>query len=358
MSNKELVNKTICTEWMKYSWDNISGKKLSDLFLPGSHDTSSMFYDFWTKTNVTDLNKLPINFLNIITFGALKKNISWWGLTTPYNVYDQLSNGIRYLDLRITMSVSNRCISCTPTIKWSPFTKPGLLYSHHTFATIPLDTFLNDVALFVKKYPHEKIYIYSKIDTQDDPQTIFDATADLIKTIIGPYCLSGTAGNPTLASMHEVGASIRFVLESASDYLDLTKYDFIQSNNEFANIWCGTPEDLSIEDAITYKLNYLSNNYKSAITNIENKPYIQLSYTITPSNSMVKQSLIGRYLKIPRVYTTLQTVAEQMQDKSTVKNFLSELSVPCIITFDFPFEESIHDVINLNFPVNKISFMI
>jgi len=334
------VNREICTEWMKYSWDSISQNKLSELFLPGSHDTSSHVYNYYRKVNVTNLGKLPVNILNILTFGALKTNIDLWGLSTPYTVFDQLSNGLRYLDMRITMDLR------------------GSLYSHHTFATIPLINFLSDIKSFVELYPYEKIYIYAKIDTLNDPQNIFTEAGDLVNSLLAPYCVKIANGNPTLQEMQDNNKSIRFVLESANTYLDLTKYDYIQSDHEFNNIWCGTPENISIDEAISYKLQYLTTNYNSAIGNTEAQPYIQLAYTITPSNSMVKQSLVGRYLKIPRVYTSLQTVAEQMQEPETmIPFFIETLSVPCIVTFDFPFDTSIQTVINLNFPSNKIPFM-
>ena len=87
-------------EWMSNHYDDLKAKCLTQITLPGTHDTGT--YDL--GETVAPGNELPswIKTVQDISAGKLiTPVIHDWAVTQKDNVGDQLSKGIRFLDLRV-----------------------------------------------------------------------------------------------------------------------------------------------------------------------------------------------------------------------------------------------------------------
>lgn len=319
---------------MELIWQRIASKRLFEIYLPSSHDSATKYYDFSKKSNVDEqLGKIPVRFLNFLTCGFVGSVISDWGITQNNIIYQQLCDGIRSFDFRIT-------------------TVDGVNYLHHTWITIKLNEALFDIRKFMGENPKEVLFIYSRIDDpRTDKTTMYDSVSKEIEsyldTISLRYINSSTIheNHPTIENMVSRNQRIYFILESYFTYRSDTSFDVMfQSENILTNVWCDTPSGLSNKDAINYKINYLNEQFKRIITG--NYVFVQLTYTITPNNDMVKDSVIKRIFMPWKDKVTLETISYEMH--AVYQSFNDGLLGPCIISFDFPSDDLIETVIYNN----------
>ncbi|KAJ7378202.1 PI-PLC X domain-containing protein 2 [Desmophyllum pertusum] len=120
------------SRWM----ENLPNEKqlipLTDLVIPGSHDSGTFFLD---KNMEIGPDEPP----KIRAFGRLSKRVKSivhnWSVTQSMTIYHQLTSGIRYLDLRVAYRAEDNEI--------------------HIYCTRVLD----DVNRFVAKYPKEIVIL-------------------------------------------------------------------------------------------------------------------------------------------------------------------------------------------------------
>jgi hypothetical protein len=137
---------------MADNWDFIKDKKLAEIVIPGTHD-SGTYQLAWGLASAT----------------AKTQNVS---------IGEQLKDGIRYLDLRVTEA---RHTGCADDSVWWLF---------HTFDSYRLQDALDEIATFVKKPANSKEVIIldlQEIKTRYDDDRAVDVLFGLIQKKLGPY---------------------------------------------------------------------------------------------------------------------------------------------------------------------------
>jgi hypothetical protein len=109
--------------WMQQHQDVFWNMSIADMTLPGTHDTAA-----WHITPVPLAPKGPASDLQAFAAKALPCLLYPWTLTQSESVTSQLDCGIRFLDLRVSVSASD-----------------GMLWTSHTLGCLPLQGLLRQV---------------------------------------------------------------------------------------------------------------------------------------------------------------------------------------------------------------------
>lgn len=163
--------------WMSDIWSSIKNKKLAEIIIPGTHDSGTYRLGWGSGVN-----------------SAKTQNVS---------IGEQLKDGIRYLDLRVT-EASHR--GCADDSVWWLF---------HTWKSYRLQEALEEIATFVKKPANSKEVII--LDFQDitmnyDDSRAIDVLLALVQKKLGPHIAPMDQvtnwNNSTLANFIDQGRQI------------------------------------------------------------------------------------------------------------------------------------------------------
>lgn len=163
---------------------NFKDKKISDIAMLGSHDALSYKINYFSKMDKNS-NDTFANILNVIGKGALVRNTQAQG----HSIYQQLNQGVRYIDLRVTdcdntFYTSHNLISHSLKDSILDILKflsenDGEVLLLHLVHTYPYDEPLDKLRDFLKdvKYDDKNIYSYTMKTTKDVSQlTYYEAT--------------------------------------------------------------------------------------------------------------------------------------------------------------------------------------
>ena len=175
-------------------------KKLKDLVIPGSHDSGTFSLDKNMEIGPDEPNLIR-------KFGKLVKPVVYnWSVTQSMTIYQQLSSGIRYLDLR----VAHRTVD---------HENSEIRVLHGLFGWT-IDQVLDEVNRFVANYPKEIVILdfnhFYEMD-QDAHKTLADTLdASFSKILRAP----GRQGpNVTLQEMWENEEKV-IVIYNETDVVD------------------------------------------------------------------------------------------------------------------------------------------
>eukprot|EP01084_Bolivina_argentea_P126339 223715_1 len=130
------------SNWMQIKSHILWNLTLSELTILGTHDSGA-----YNLTRVQIPTYEP-EYLEVLVYVAeqlgipLQELITMWGKAQPSNLYDQMMNGVRYIDLR--------CGYLDVTHEWVTF---------HWEAGLPIQALVNDVARFLNEHPKEIVLI-------------------------------------------------------------------------------------------------------------------------------------------------------------------------------------------------------
>ena len=149
-------------DWMS-ELPALSGLPLTLLPIPGTHDSGS--YGItpaspWAETGRDDfgiLTELPGLLQDLI----VKPIAAGWGKTQSRNLYEQFTDGIRYVDLRLTNEPDGR------------------VYLEHGLRSVPFDEAVDDIAAFANGHPREVLVIYIQGIKNFTAQTHVDVVAQM-----------------------------------------------------------------------------------------------------------------------------------------------------------------------------------
>lgn len=129
-------------DWMARCRHAILNKKICEVLLPGSHDTGTY--------SITPKSKYAPNYRSVKVLskilpklgldGTAKRTFAKWAITQRIGIYQQLLQGIRYLDVRV----------CYCDDK---------MYIWHGMCGDEIHLFLEDIARFSRQYPTEILII-------------------------------------------------------------------------------------------------------------------------------------------------------------------------------------------------------
>lgn len=138
--------------WMSDNWSFIKDKKLADIVIPGTHDSGTYKLGWGSGINT-----------------AKTQNVS---------IGEQLKDGIRYLDMRVTEAAHT---GCADNSVWWLF---------HTWKSYRLQEALDEVKAFMSKPANNKevvILDFQDITMKYDDGRAIDVLLALIQSKLGPY---------------------------------------------------------------------------------------------------------------------------------------------------------------------------
>ena len=181
------------SDWMS-TLPGIGGRPLTTLPIPGTHDsgTYSMTRNSpWALTGISDfglLTKLP-GWLGV------KSRVAPWSKTQPNDVFTQLVDGIRYLDLRLSNEADG-------------------IYIEHGLRGPAIDEVLTDIARFAEARPREVVLVDMARFTNFDA-TAHTALLEQIRQTLGRRLAPDTLG--ASATLPDFWASDRNIVLIYSD---------------------------------------------------------------------------------------------------------------------------------------------
>lgn len=321
-------------KWMEYLPDYFKTYPINKIKLPGTHDSAAYQLDF----NISKGNKkirLGHRASRMIPF--VGNIITDWTKTQEYPIYEQLCNGIRYIDLRISVYHNNGM---------------DYFYLSHTFTCVKLEIVLEDVKKFLQENKKEVLVLRFTSDWLHRNEMTKEMNKKAIKIIVsklGKYlCYNDTNKFKTYGEM--IDENRRIILYYGR---------YRNRNEECKFIWPKTFLYFPIDETsdVNVKLEKLNDHFlkmkkSQKILNV-------INITLTPQPDYIKRDIKKRILLPSKccynpesVYVygkKIQQYFEQIMDANEEKvNYLS-----CVAT-DFPDADFILQVIKLNFIDKKI----
>lgn len=136
---------------------------LTQIPIPGTHDSGTYGISAksaWALTGddeYGELTKLPEFVQDLI----VKPIVAGWARTQSNNLYQQLNDGIRYVDLRLSNEPD------------------GQIYIEHALRGPQIDEVIDDISRFVHEHPKEVVIVYAQQFTNFSPQTHAEFVAQL-----------------------------------------------------------------------------------------------------------------------------------------------------------------------------------
>ena len=143
------------------------GKRLCDMLLPGTHDSST--YRFAEAALVTN-----------------------WAQTQTFTIYEQLKGGIRYLDIRVSNEKHD-----------------GKVYCSHKFFTIPFQEVVNDISRFIHENPSEVVVL--SVEDDEGSSQLEEAKKSAMSTL-GNFFTDSVNGDETLGELVAQGKNVLYAV--------------------------------------------------------------------------------------------------------------------------------------------------
>ena len=184
--------------WMA-ELDALSTLPLTLLPIPGTHDsgsygiTPSSAWALTGKDQFGFLTELPGFLQDLI----VKPIAAGWGKTQSKDLYEQFTDGIRYVDLRLTNEPD------------------GQIYLEHGLRSVLFDEVVDDIAAFATAHPKEVLVIYIQGIKNFSPQTHAEVIAEMdaaFGTRMVPRALGTSA---TLGELWEIDKNVIVVYNNA-----------------------------------------------------------------------------------------------------------------------------------------------
>lgn len=268
----------------KYIWQKSidSNRLFKDIILPGSHDSSMNSCNFKTKVN-KGLFKIIEKIANHSKY--VNNFVKNWTITQSHNITQQLENGIRYFDLRISYDLSNK-----------------IFYISHTYVDAEFKTKFQEMVDFLIKYPSEYIVISIKYDFHNKNDINYDREIKFINELLDKYQKYIYFRNISMnfITVEDIRGKILIIYQKNNN-VNISKYMF--DYNQYLNeIW---PNSSNIKTV----LEYLDNN----IYQINKLNCVQ--YVLTPSTKNIVSSFVKNM--VSKKKTNLEYyhhIAEQNMD--------------------------------------------
>ncbi|XP_077868603.1 PI-PLC X domain-containing protein 2-like [Saccoglossus kowalevskii] len=248
-------------QWMTSMYDAIKGKRLSELVIPGTHDSG-------TFGILSDDGYLVESSFNVFYDLGLPE-VHLWSRSQRDNFTIQLESGIRYLDLRIVA-----------------IPQSGSFYWWHGLTGDRIESGLQEIANFAQHNKGEililEFYNFVRPGDRDHNtltmnETEKTQTSDLIYKYLGPYLVpSSLAINPTVES---IIATNKNILAYFGDSDVVTKHSDVFRNDIIINGWDGQTNTEGLFIDRSKKLEHFHDHQPNDTTLI--------SGCVTPSTSNV-----------------------------------------------------------------------
>jgi len=260
---------------MENSFDLISNRTLLQVTLPGTHDSGA--YNLSTKLLPNYTNLIFEDLIRIAeALGIpIQDIITPWSTAQSCNFYQQLSGGIRYLDVR-----AGYC----PLLECWDDAGPGW-YAFHFELANTIDTLLQQVAQFLDENPNEVIIVeisHTNVDETDQQNDL--ELLQLVQNRLGPYLYPRSYGfNSSIGEMITTG-------KRALVSLDLDNQTLLDSTD----LWYGNTiyNTYANSDNLTQMINYNTEQVEYYNNGFDRSQLFKLSWTLTPQTTTMEKSIL------------------------------------------------------------------
>jgi len=260
---------------MEHSFDLLANRTLLQLTLPGTHDSGSYYLSNKLLPNYTtpffeDIIKLAED-LGI----PAQDIITPWSISQACDFYQQLSGGIRYLDVRAGYCPGSECSSMGGA-GW---------YVFHFEIGNTIDSLMQQVAQFLQENPSEVIIVEISHTNYDESYQIYDEQLiQVVQNHLGPYLYPRSFGyNSTIKEMVSTGKRALVSIDVADqNLLQLTDFWF---GNTIYNTYANSDNLTQMTQYNTGQVEYYNHGF-------DRSQLFKLSWTLTPQTSTVEKSIL------------------------------------------------------------------
>lgn len=258
----------------------IGNQNLLNIIIPGSHDSATSNINE-TKEYASNAPPILLKAKKFYTGTKLKNLVVRWAIAQERNVFQQLCDGIRYIDLRVC-SVKN------------PGDKVGTMYTCHSVISDKLEDVLNDIKEFTEKHPKEILIIdFNHFYDMDAP-----THKSLVNMIETKYSSRLIKKEMSLTSKIEnywkEGKSIIVLYDKTTV---ANEYDFLWPQVHIYSAWMNSP---TLEDLKEKLYNHMQFRNALITGKISDKKYDFRNIfhvcqgIVTPDTKMIVGSVISR----------------------------------------------------------------
>lgn len=299
--------------WMSNMYDILKLKPINTIIMPGSHDSGAYVVNFkdsfiWNNNIVTKIK--PFRNISCVT-----NLITNWTKCHKGTIYNQLCNGMRIFDLRVSYDSNNK-----------------IFYITHTFTCVNMIDVINDIKKFMNLYPKEIVIICCKPDWENRG-TMYNVPDDFLNYItsnLNNYLYDNIGSFPTYEDMISANKRLIFAYSYASN-------EMIWNDILFNLPWTNT----SNVDAKLTGLENSINSFQKGYCNV-------LDFILTPQTSDIVKSVFacGCCSQNNTLYGLAQKINKQL-DKFVSTN-KDKFGLTSGFFFDYPNTDIINSVIDLN----------
>eukprot|EP00794_Sanderia_malayensis_P011008 gene11008-12171_t len=211
--------------WMSNLPEPLQKKPITDLCIPGSHDSGTFYLD--KNSNIAPDESKTIKVL-VRIFGKIAKNIIYrWSVTQDLNLTEQLEHGVRYLDLRVAYE---------PKVK--DFRAVHGLYG------LTYKELFGEIADFLNKHPKE-IVILDFNHLMSFNQGASQELITLLMKSLGQK-LYGPGKLGPKSSLSDIWAAKKQVIALYADAAMVPKNPLLWSQNDIYSPWPDTTSSTTL----------------------------------------------------------------------------------------------------------------
>ena len=324
------------SNWMEQKSSILWNKTLSDLTILGTHDSGA-----YNLTRIQIPTYEP-EFLEIMIYVGeqlgipIEQVITMWGKSQPSNLYDQMMDGVRYIDLR--------CGWLEEQLNWVTF---------HWEAGHKIQILMDDVAKFLKQHTKEIVLIEaSHLDGINIDDNKLRKLVNIFQIAFGngtgiglyPRINNSSSVFPTYGEM--ISKGYRVFLSLSNDKF-VAKYNNIQYGEIFQNTYANS-------DNVTYMMQFNDKQVMRFNHNETNSNALfKISWTLTPNGDTILNTLVpGK----PHNLLELAEIADKQMSNWTQTKFNDNLRIGNVFIFDNYPKAATQQIINTLYVslVNKV----
>ncbi|XP_020652475.1 PI-PLC X domain-containing protein 1 [Pogona vitticeps] len=213
-------------QWMSNLPESLWGIPLSNLSIPGSHDSMTYCLDKESKVSVNE-SKL-LQFLDKHMHPIVHPIILRWSITQALTVLEQLNAGIRYFDFRIAHKPDDPSMD--------------LYFVHMLYTTVVVEAVLWDILRWLRNHPWEVVILaFRNFDGLEEDHHCH-LVASIKKIFAGRLCPRNVV--PTLQNLW------------SHDYQVIVSYEDVNQVTQHCELWPAVPywwgDKTSAEKLIQY----------------------------------------------------------------------------------------------------------
>ena len=278
-------------QWMNDNWDNIKDINILNITLPGTHDSGSYSCNP-TLGMAPFAPKITKNKLISTCFGG---TIRRWADSQGIDLYQQLSCGARYLDLRVCVSVNDHQIR-----------------TEHSMYGTTFDDLFNQINCFLMTYRKEFVILHLRhfqyYKMYDMPDKYHEEFIGKIKQVFGDIIIKE---KDFQLPLEELLKNKKRVFVFYGDAIWAEKYDFLINPLYIWNPWMKS-------DNVPELLNKLVNTiHKRKKKERQHKFCFCLQSCLTPDTQIIEKGILNKFKTCfhPTVPTTLKDIAIEVNNK-------------------------------------------